>query len=74
MQDMFFKFVGQCVAIATTFLPKPCGWNYFHSFHVIQIKPGGQDWGVDLCARHVVRVYCKILVGGTTSTVLMQIK
>ena len=29
--------------MATTFLPKSCGWNYFHSFHTVQINPGTHD-------------------------------
>ena len=39
MRDMFFsKFVRQGIAMVMTFLQKPCGMNFFHSFQGIQIK------------------------------------
>ena len=36
-------FFGQGLAMATIFLPKPCGLKYFHSFYAVQIKPGQPD-------------------------------
>ena len=67
---MYFKFVGQCFVMATTLLPKPCGCNFFHSFHVIQIKPGIQGNTLPM----ITMFNCKMLLDGTTSTVLMQLK
>ena len=44
VQDMFFfSLSDKCIAVANTFVLKPCGWNYFRSFDVIQIKPGAPD-------------------------------
>ena len=43
VQDMFFKFVRQDIAMVTKFLQKLCGMNFFHSFHAIQVKVGTHD-------------------------------
>ena len=53
MQDIF-SGVSQGVAIVITFSSEHCGWNYFHSFHVIQMKVGTYDNPeVQMCKAHV---------------------
>ena len=38
VQDVFFVFVGQSVAMVTTILPKSCGSNNFHTIQAIKVK------------------------------------
>ena len=38
MQDVFFVFVGQSVAMVTTILPKSCGLNNFYTIQAIKVK------------------------------------
>ena len=38
MQDMFFVFVGQSVAIVTTILPKSCGLSNFLTIQAVKVK------------------------------------